>query len=241
MSYESWNFDFDLLTSAIPLMLLIGLMLLSALAHCFFGYYVLRVLLPIYGLVAGFAVGWRLVEYMRPQAGSVELYAGGGVVGVVLMLGAWFLYRLFFSLVLGVLAAGFSAMLFRPLSPISIAIFVVVGLFVALLCYHFAPKLIRVLTAISGAFSTIVILLQLIGWIEKPDEVWQGGVLPSAGIVAVTFILAIMGCYVQFSIPMWIARSRKAKAREKTRLLEFSRPLAGQANSPAHDTRSRKQ
>ncbi|MCD4823979.1 MAG: TMEM198/TM7SF3 family protein [Phycisphaerae bacterium] len=223
----------------------LGLMVLPALAHCFFGYYILRVVWPIYGFAGGFVLGAWLVVYIRPQPGNVELYAGGIFVGVVLALGAWFLYRLFYGLFVGVFTIASVALPSWPPSPAFAAFLIAIGLGITLLIYHFASQLMRVLTAIIGAFWTIVILLHLIGWIETPDEVWQGGMITGIGMVAVTAMLAIMGCYVQFSVPRWIARGRKAKARLAARSLDRPRLPVGHAapnmHPPLQNVRNQKQ
>ena len=231
MFYESWNFDF--LISAIPLMLLISLLLFH-LALCFFGCYMLRVLLPLFALIGGFVLGWWLLVSIRPQSGDTELYAGGIFVGVALILGACFFYRLFFGLFFGILITWAISIQFWPLSPLFIAFFIVIGLFATMLFAHFASNLGKISTALDGAFWTIVIILQLIGWIATPGEIWWVGVLPLAGIAVLTIILAVVGCYVQFSVARWIARSRQAKARAAARLLGPSRLTIGQAAQNMH-------
>jgi len=236
---EFLNFDFlmpvvTFLTSAIPPIWWLALLLLPSLATCFFGYYVWRVLLPIYGFIIGYAVGQWLGVYVMLQFGVAAQYVMGIFIGVVLVLGACFLFRLFFSLFLALTGVMGTLLQYESHSPFLIITVAIIGLLAALFWYHFASFLIRILSAIGGAFGIIVLLLQLFGWIETPDEVWQIGILPIAGVVTVTAILTIMGCYVQFSVPRWIARWRQAKARAAARLLGPSRLTIGQAAPNTH-------
>ncbi len=92
-------------------------LLLWCLMNCFLGYILFRVVLAASGLAAGAAIGVALVAWRLPSPSGLEYFLGGLVVGGLLGLGSWYLYRLAFAI--GV-AAGVGTLIIMALgSPVS--------------------------------------------------------------------------------------------------------------------------
>jgi hypothetical protein len=190
---------------------LIGvLILLVGATFCFVGYRFFRVLIAVWGFIAGFNLGAAGMTSLFGQnfLGTTTGWILGLVVGLVLAALAYFFY--YFAVVILGASAGYSlgsslivALGLNNLGFLSVAVGIVLAVVFALLILLFnLPKiLIMMYTAFGGAVAMLTGLLILLGRVQVVNM--QYGVAVALvmaswfwGLVAI--VLTVVGFLVQW-------------------------------------------
>jgi hypothetical protein len=166
--------------------------ILIGLAVCFFGYRLFRILLPLAGLVVGYAFGAGLVQ---PDQWLLAILMGV-VVAIVFAVLAWMFWSL--SVIIGGALLGFGLgwqigiLLFVP-GVIPLIIAVVVAIAAAVLFAKLRKVGIMILTAANGASAAIYglgLLLPFLGLNSRPNII----------ATLVIIVLGVVGFFVQYSM-----------------------------------------
>jgi hypothetical protein len=170
---------------------------LWALGHCFFGYVFFRVALALNGLAAGFVLGAHVIGLVRQPPAVADVWVAGIVGGVLLMLAAWFLYRLIFAGATGWMTAAVVLHAWPAAGTGAWIVAAVAGVLTAGLVFVFLRDLVAVVTAIAGAAAFVVIVVDQWLWQGIPQE-WLGRNMPlSLGALIAFLLLAAAGLAVQ--------------------------------------------
>jgi len=165
--------------------------ILVGLAVCFLGYRLFRVLLPLAGLVFGFALGASLV---RPEQWPLAILIGVAV-GIVFALLAWFLWSA--AVVIGgaMLGLGFGwtvgTAFFAP-GPVPAVIAAAFGVVFAVLFAVLRKSAIMLSTAAGGAAAAVYGLGLLVPYFDLSHR-------PHVVATLLIIALAVVGFLVQYS------------------------------------------
>ncbi len=142
---------------------LAGLFLCAAWAvvNCFAGYKTLRILLVVYGVLAGVAIGVVVAVYLADQQGrasasGMDILVSCGAASALLALASWLLYRL--ALALGLAAActlAVAGAFGTPPPPVGWAAGGLVGLAGGVAVFVYTRPLVVLLTALGGAVGAV--------------------------------------------------------------------------------------
>ncbi len=172
---------------------------LWALAHCFFGYLLFRVVLALNGLAAGFLLGAYMIGEIRQPPSQTDVLVAGIVGAILLMLAAWFLYRLVFAGGTGLLVA---ATILHSWPGGSVAAGVVAGvvsLLAALLVFVLLRDMVSVVTALAGALAFVVLVVDQWLWQGGDPQAWVFVDMPLTwGAIAGAVLLATLGLLFQW-------------------------------------------
>jgi hypothetical protein len=171
---------------------------LWALGHCFFGYIFFRVALAINGLAVGFHLGAYILGSVRPSSTVADVWVAGIVGGILLMLAAWFLYRILFAAGAGWMAAAVILHAWPTGGTAAWIVAALAGVVLAGLAYVFLRELVTVVTAFAGAGAFVVIVVDQWFYQGIPQD-WAGVDIPLTFGTLITFVLlAAAGLTVQF-------------------------------------------
>ncbi|MHC4563599.1 MAG: TM7S3/TM198-like domain-containing protein [Planctomycetota bacterium] len=135
--------------------LLLLLVFAWGVANCFLGYPLFRVLLAVVGALAGLAGGVDLVHAVRGEGASTgDFLVACLALAILGGLLSWYLYRMFFSLAAGWLAAALVAAMFGS-STVGWVIGGVLGLACGILAYNYLRSAIIFVTALAGAVGCV--------------------------------------------------------------------------------------
>jgi hypothetical protein len=179
--------------------ILTGVLLpLWTLGHCFFGYVLFRIVLALNGLAAGFVLGAHIIGMIRQPPAVADVWVAGIVGGVLLMLAAWFLYRIVFAGATGLSLAAMVLQCWPAGHTAAWIVAAVAGVIAAGLVFVFLRDLVAVVTAIAGAAATVVIVVDQWFW-QGASLGWMGHNVPlAAGALIAFLLLAAAGLVVQF-------------------------------------------
>ncbi|HDZ22894.1 hypothetical protein LCGC14_0019150 [marine sediment metagenome] len=149
-------------------------MILWGLATCLLGYPLFRVVLVVYGVLAGVAGGIDLVGAIRENPSIVACVVAAAVLGVLGGLIAWRLCRLAFALVMAWMAMALAAWLVGWVTgaPDRRVVWVIGGLVgagVGLLAYHYLRSVIIFATGLSGGVMTVYAAALLVHGIHNGE------------------------------------------------------------------------
>lgn len=188
------------------------LLLVGGLLACFFGYRLFRVVLGIYGFILGALVATSIAGNLEP--GWMILVAlGGGVVGAVILILAYFIGVALVGASLGALLANVVWEQFgREPNALAVILFAVAG---ALGAIALQRLVIIVGTAFGGAWTALVGALVLVGdrvgaraaeardvWLAYPTNPAPG----QRWVMIAALVLGCIGTAVQLGVT---ARGRK--------------------------------
>ncbi|MBN1554569.1 MAG: hypothetical protein JXA11_07470 [Phycisphaerae bacterium] len=170
---------------------------LWALGHCFFGYMLFRLILAFNGLAGGFLLGAHVIGMVRQTPTVTDVWVAGMVGGILLMLAAWFLYRIVFAAATGLITAS-TVLLAWPGGSTGVWIVAAVaGVVAASLVFAYLRDLVAVVTALAGAAATVIIVVDQWFWQRIPGE-WLGQDWPlTIGAIIAFVILASAGLVFQ--------------------------------------------
>jgi hypothetical protein len=134
------------------------LLALLALLNCFFGYVLFRVLLALYGTLAGLLLGLDLASWVRDQPATLDYLVAGIALAVLLGLLSWLFFRVAFAALSAVVVAGLAAGLFG--APPGVAGWIVgglVGAVVGVVAFLQLYRMVVLVTAIGGGFSAVFV------------------------------------------------------------------------------------
>lgn len=196
---------------------------LWALGHCFFGYVLFRVLLALNGLAGGFFLGAYVIGQVRAEPTVSDVWVAGIVGGILLMLLAWFLYRVVFAVGTGGVVAAAVLRYWSGQSTLAWVVAVVAGVLSAAMVFVHLRDLVAVVTAVAGAGAFVLVVVDQWFWQGAPRE-WLGRDLPlTFGSLAAFVLLAAAGLAVQL-------RTRRYGKR-------FGPPARGKHNTGKTDVR----
>jgi len=176
--------------------------LLWCLMNCFLGYILFRVVLAGWGLAAGAAIGVWLVAWRLPSPSGLEYFIGGLVVGGLLGLGFWYLYRLAFALAA---AAGMGAFIIVALgSPVSAGWWVLAAAAAVpagVAAFAYLRGAFILLTGVAGGFGAVFCAANLFagrdgGPLSAPPAA-SGSAWVTLMLVAIALALSAAGIYSQ--------------------------------------------
>lgn len=170
---------------------------LWALGHCFFGYVLFRVALALNGLAGGFVLGAYVLGAVRPTSSEADVWVAGIVGGVLLMLAAWFLYRVVFAGLTGWMLAAAIFPFIPPPVIVAWIVATVVGVLAAVLVFVYLRNLVAVVTSIAGAAVFVVVVIDQWFWMGAPME-WLGRDFMTLVALFAFLLLAAAGLAVQF-------------------------------------------
>lgn len=172
---------------------------------CFFGYRIFKIILAIWGFILG-AIGGALLGAIFGMGQTVYMVLGGllgGIIGAVLLVVVYFIGIFILGALAGFLLAYILGMSFNlPTHP---AILLVTSVLGGILAIIFQKFMIIFSTALAGAWSMVLGIFILTGWIPfqelflRPKLIFGAG-----GILYITLlawiILAIAGTVIQFTL-----------------------------------------
>lgn len=174
---------------------------LWALGHCFFGYVLFRVVLALNGLAAGFVLGAHVIGMIRQPPTVADPWVAGIVGGILLMLAAWFLYRIVFAGATGLALAAAILHGWPAGGTAAWVVAVVAGVIAAGVVFAFLRDMVAVVTALAGAAAFVVIVVDQWLWQSVVPQEWISQNLPLAlGALVAFILLAAAGLAVQFRI-----------------------------------------
>ncbi|HXT68198.1 MAG TPA: DUF4203 domain-containing protein [Vicinamibacterales bacterium] len=193
-----------------------ALFALGGLVTCFAGYRLFRFVLGLYGFFLGWMVGTALIDANNGAVMHLMAGLGGGVVGAIVMVFAYFVG-------VGLIGAGLAAMalnfVWRAFSadPPTL-ILVVVCVIGAVVALNVQRWVVIFGTALAGAWTALVGLTALFGdgaalkaasapnvWVVYPTNLMPGGWM----LTAAWFVLAIVGVFVQMSTSSKMGKKKK--------------------------------
>jgi len=136
----------------------VALMVLAiwALANCFFGCALFRVVLAVYGALAGIGLGIELAELIRQAPTSGDRLVASAALAVLLGLGAWFAYRAAFTLGVAWVVLALAAPVFgRPPTAAGWAVGLLLAGVVGVMTWCYLRRAIMAGTAVVGAVLNV--------------------------------------------------------------------------------------
>jgi hypothetical protein len=179
---------------------------LWALGHCFFGYVLFRVILALNGLAGGFLLGAHVIGLVRAEPAVADVWVAGIVGGILLMLAAWFLYRIVFAGGTGLMVAAVILQYCPGQTILAWGIATVAGVMAAGLVFVYLRDLVSVITAVAGAAAFVLVVVDQWYWQGVP-QAWLGqDVWLTAGAVAGIVLLGAAGLAVQRRTPRRLSK-----------------------------------
>jgi hypothetical protein len=180
------------------------LVLVAGLLTCFWGYRLVKVSLGIIGFVTGAFGGWELGLALANNHMGIALGCalGGGLVGMALCVGVYFLGIFLLGAAAGaVVAAACFNGVGQQIQPVVFLVLPVAFGVIALLVQKF---MIILSTAFSGAYLVIAGIWTFVADSGDPSRIWlyprQNGSLGNLGLGALVLwvLLALLGIATQF-------------------------------------------
>jgi hypothetical protein len=160
---------------------LLAFLLLGVLgaAICFLGYRAFLILLPVWGMLSGIWLGIQFgsVFFGDRSIATIASWALGIILGVILAILAYWLFKIGFTLVAAVAAGAVASVVLTAfgIEPgflyLVLLIGAMVGIGLLIRSYHGDKYAIIVLTALAGADLIVFAFLLLIGAVEMSDLV----------------------------------------------------------------------
>ncbi len=178
---------------------LLVLSALVAIVFCFVGYVLFRALLVAWGGVAGAVIGSALVRWYVPNAGGMDLFVGGAACAVVLVLLAWLVYRLTFTVGVGMSGLLFVVGIWGGQGAVwPWVVGAILGIVLAGMAFAHFREAIIVLFGMSGGFKAVTLIAVL--FVGGADELT--GALAESNWLLLTLIavgigVSIAGMYSQ--------------------------------------------
>ena len=195
-----------------------ALFALGGLVTCFAGYRLFRVVLGLYGFFLGWMVGSAVTDAGNGAFLHLMAGLGGGVVGALVMVFAYFVGVGLIGAGLAALALNFAWRAFGSDPPT--LILVVVCVIGAVLALNVQRWIVIFGTALAGAWTALVGGAALLGdgtalkaasapnvWVVYPTNLMPGG----AWITLAWFVLAIVGVVVQMSFTSKMGKRKQKK------------------------------
>ena len=182
---------------------LLVVVILSAVAECFLGYVLFRLVLVVLALMGGALVGTAIASWLRPYPSGLDYFVACFTCAVIFALLAWFLYRLTFAVCAagGVAALIAATALGRPESGGAWVFGGVVGLVVGVYAFMYTRPAFIFLSSLSGAFITVFTTAVLIAGPAEHPHAAAHGLLAQRWVTVmlsvISVALGIAGIYVQ--------------------------------------------
>lgn len=168
----------------------LAISLLLSLAGCFFGYKLMKFWIAVAGFMLGFVLGDVICSLLKVESFGI-FFLIGAVVGIVLAIVSFKLYKAGIFLLGAVLGGGISALVLGTQEWWHILVAVLIGLAVGSLAVVAVKPVVIFSSAISGGLST----LQTAGALFLLDTLTTSA---STIILVGGIVLAAAGIVVQF-------------------------------------------
>jgi hypothetical protein len=197
---------------------------LVAIVFCFLGYVLFRALLVVWGGVAGAVIGREAVRWLVPNAGGMDLFVGGAACAVLLVLAAWLMYRLTFTV--GVGACGVMLVVGIWGGPGAVWPWVfgaVLGVVLAGMAFAHFREAIILLFGMSGGFKAVTFIAALfVGGADELTSALDDSVWLLLTLIAVGMAVSVLGMISQAKLARLLrssltpADSRRRRGRGRT-------------------------